>query len=201
LIQPGCRNHPVRITREGKDLPMSEIALASINTFGKSQLPKANFVQPSEQLITLTYGQLQDLIRNAVTDAILPLKDEVSELKIRLNSQDEKIVALEGMESKDRASFENFKKTHCTFAVRTTNEIDQLFEMVQKKPQPLQNDRADILRALLVANGGKLFAKEARRKMHLSKNRFSELLKICDFIETKPYHLDRRQTIIILKTN
>jgi hypothetical protein len=179
---------------------MSEIALASINTFGKSQLPKADFVPPSEQLITLTYGQLQDLITQAVEKAIQPLKDEVSEFKVRLIDQDEKIVALEVIESKDQASFENFKKAHCKFAIRTTNEIDQLFAMVQKTPQPLQKDRADILRALLAANGGKLFAKEARRKMHLSKNRFSELLKICDFVETKPYHLDRRQTIIILKS-
>ena len=178
---------------------MSEIALASINTFGR-QLPKADFVPPSEQLITLTYGQLQDLIRNAVKDAILPLQDEVSEIKVTLTSQGDKIVALGVMEAEDRANFENFRKTHCTFAVRTTNEIDQLFAAIEKKPQPLQKDRADILRALLVANGGKLFAKEARRKMHLSKNRFSELLKICDFIETKPYHLDRRQTVIILNS-
>ncbi len=46
---------------------MSEIASASINTFGPS--PKAGFESPSEQLITLTYGQLQDLIVRAVQEA------------------------------------------------------------------------------------------------------------------------------------
>jgi hypothetical protein len=58
---------------------MPEIVSASINTFGKES-PKANFVSPSEQLITLTYGQLQDLITQAVEKATQPLKDEVSEL-------------------------------------------------------------------------------------------------------------------------
>jgi len=63
----------------------------------------------------------------------------------------------------------------------------------------LQKGRAEILGALLVANVGKMLANEARMKMHLSKERFSNLLLICDFIERKPYHLDRRQDVIILK--
>jgi hypothetical protein len=78
--------------------------------------------------------------------------------------------------------------------------INDLRHASIKEPQPMQRDRAEILHALLVANGGKMLAKAARQKMHLSKNRFSELLSICDFIETKPYHLDRRQTVIILKS-
>jgi len=55
----------------------------------------------------------------------------------------------------------------------------------------MQKGRAEILRALLVANGG---------KMHIKKNHFAEVLRICDFIDTKPYHLDKRQTVIILKS-
>ncbi len=78
--------------------------------------------------------------------------------------------------------------------------INQLREAARKEPQPMQKDRADVLRALLVANGGKMLAKDARKKMHLSKERFSNLLLICDFIERNPYHLDRRQDVIILKS-
>ncbi len=78
--------------------------------------------------------------------------------------------------------------------------IKQLREGARREPQPTQRDRAEILHALLAANGGKMLAKDARKKMHLSKNRFSELLRVCDFIGTKPYHLDRRQTVIILKS-
>jgi len=66
--------------------------------------------------------------------------------------------------------------------------------------QPLQKDRAEVLRALLAANGSKMLAKETRKRMHLSESRFSELLKsMDDVIEKRPYHLDRTQNIIILK--
>jgi len=72
---------------------MSEIANASINTFGIS--PKADFVPPSEQLITLTYGQLQNLVTQATAKALQPLQDEVRDLKATVANQDEKIAALE----------------------------------------------------------------------------------------------------------
>lgn len=77
--------------------------------------------------------------------------------------------------------------------------INDLRETVKKGPQPMQMDRSEILRALLAANGGKMLAKDARKRMHLYKDRFSKILAICDFIERKPYHLDRRQNVIILK--
>jgi uncharacterized protein YigA (DUF484 family) len=160
---------------------MLEVATASINTFG-SESPKADFVPHSDQLISLTYAQLQDLIREATE----PLREELQDLKEEI--------------TQNRAEFDRFKATHKAFAVQTTNDIDQLFEAMIKKPQPLQKDRAEILRALVVANGGKMLAKDARKKMRLSRDRFSKLLKICDFIETKPYRLDKRQDVIILKS-
>jgi hypothetical protein len=69
-----------------------------------------------------------------------------------------------------------------------------------RKPQPMQKDLAETLRALQVANGGKMMAKDIKKKMHIKKNHFAELLRVCDFVETKPFHLDRRQTVIILKS-
>ena len=60
-----------------------------------SHAMRADFVQHSEQLVTLTYGQLQELITQAVQKAIQPLHDEVSHLKATVASQGEKIVALE----------------------------------------------------------------------------------------------------------
>ena len=70
----------------------------------------------------------------------------------------------------------------------------------REEPQPMQKDRGEILRALLAANGGKMLAKDARKRMHLSESRFSELLAgMADNIEKRPYHLDRTQNIIILK--
>ena len=59
---------------------MNEVANASINTFGPS--PKADFETPSDQLITLTYGQLQGLIEAAIR----PLQDEIAQLQEELAS-------------------------------------------------------------------------------------------------------------------
>ena len=59
---------------------MTQIAIASINTFGPS--PKAGFESPSEQLITLTYGQLVQ----AVQEAIQPLQDEIAQLREEITS-------------------------------------------------------------------------------------------------------------------
>jgi DNA-binding transcriptional regulator YiaG len=129
------------------------------------------------------------LIAELIAKAVQPLKDEITQLREERDL--------------DRAEFERFKATHRAFAVQTGKDIDALFEAnlaATAKPQPTQRDRAEILRALLVANGGKMLAKDARQKMHLSKSRFSELLSVCDFLETKPLHTDRRKMIIILKS-
>ena len=80
--------------------------------------------------------------------------------------------------------------------------IKQLQEAARRLPQPLQKDRADILRALLAANGGKMLAKDARQKMHLSKQLFSMLLATMgEHIEIKPLYSDNRKKLLILKTS
>ena len=56
---------------------MNEVAIARINTFGPS--PKADSVPPSEQTISLSYGQLQELIKEAVEQAIEPLHEEIAQ--------------------------------------------------------------------------------------------------------------------------
>ena len=59
---------------------MIEVATASINNFASG---KADFVQPSEQLITLTYGQLQDLVQDAIERATTPLEARLEALEKR----------------------------------------------------------------------------------------------------------------------
>jgi hypothetical protein len=69
----------------------------------------------------------------------------------------------------------------CLYDIR-----QRIARLEQRKPQPLQKDRGEILRALLAANGGKMLAKEARQEMHLSESRFSELLsKMKKYIEKR----------------
>ena len=75
----------------------------------------------------------------------------------------------------------------------------RLTKLEKVEPQPLQKDRGEILRALTVANGGKMLAKDARQKMHLSKQLFSMLINSMDDIETKPLHSDKRKLVLTLK--
>jgi hypothetical protein len=72
---------------------------------------------------------------------------------------------------------------------------------LESKPlQPLQKDRGEILRALLVAHDGKMLAKEARQKMRLSSSLFSQLIATMkDDIEMRPYHLNKSAKVLILR--
>ena len=161
---------------------MMDVVNTRIKAFGIS--PKANFVSPSEHFITLTIGQLQDII----IKAIQPLQDCIESLEATNACQDEKIAALEA--TQDTQADNQFIQLRL---------IADLREATKKEAQPMQKDRGEILRALLAANGGKMLAKDARQKMHLSRSRFSELLAATDDIEVKPYHLNKRQNVLVLK--
>jgi len=84
-------------------------------------------------------------------------------------------------------------------------DIRDLFEAIdhieQVKIQPEQKNRGEILRALIMANGGKMFAKDARRKMGLGKATFSVLLRSMNGeIAKRPYHLNKSQLVLSLKS-
>ena len=162
---------------------MSEIALANINTF--AHVAEQADVSPSEPIFVLTGSQLQEII----TRAIQPLQDEVSQLKVTIARQQEDIASLKSTEN---LNFSDIRDLYTA--------IDEIDQRQQIKPRPLQKDRGEILRALLAVNGGKMLAKKARQLMHMPKNKFSELLAVCAFVTLKPYHLDNRQKIIILKS-
>jgi hypothetical protein len=65
-------------------------ASLAINSFA-SKVMQIDFVPPSEQLITLTYGQLKDIIQ----ESFMPLRDEIDTLRSMINRRDEMIAALE----------------------------------------------------------------------------------------------------------
>jgi uncharacterized membrane protein len=168
---------------------MTKLADASINSFAPGAV-QADFVPHSEQLITLTYGQLQDLTTQAIQKVTEPLVDRISSLEATVAAQSERIIALESTEEQDVSRL----------ALDIAYDRQRLARLETVEPQPMQKDRAEILRALLAANGGKMLAKEARQKMHLSKQAFSNLLATMkDEIHSRPYHLDRRQVILALK--
>ena len=175
---------------------MKEIALANINTFGHS--PKADFVPPSEQLITLTYGLLQDLIGQAVQKTVQPVQDEISALREERDQDRQEIAALRArIASLETTEEQDVTRLACDIAY----DRQRLAALEKVEPQPLQKDRGEILRALLVANGGKMMAKEARQKMHLSRSAFSQLIATMrDDIELKQFYLKKNQKVIALKS-
>ena len=131
---------------------------------------------------------LAEPIAQAMEKTVQPLQDRISILEGTIAKLQAENAALAATQAH---LIENQEIQH--------KLIGQLREAARRKPQPTQQDRAEILRALLAANGGKMLAKDARQKMHMRKDLFSQLLKVCDFIELKPYHVDRRLTVIILK--
>ncbi len=59
---------------------MEVVDATQINSFAPVAR-QTDFVPPSDQLITLTYGQLQDLITKAVEKAITPLQERLDRLE------------------------------------------------------------------------------------------------------------------------
>jgi len=168
---------------------MSQIANASINTFGIS--PKADFESPSEEAVfILTSGQLSALITKAIEKALQPLQDHIKDLEKIVAAQGEQIAALE-------ITAEHDVNRIC---LDIAYDRQRLARLEKIEPQPLQRDRGDILRALIAANGGKMLAKEARNKMRMDKATFSRLLAtLTDEIDTKPLHQDKRRLLLIIK--
>jgi crotonobetainyl-CoA:carnitine CoA-transferase CaiB-like acyl-CoA transferase len=167
---------------------MIEVATA-INSFGIPS-PKADFVPPAEEpIFVLTGSQLRDLVSRGIEEAIRPLLDEVRQLQAAVACQDEKIVALEATELQDVDRL----------ARNIALDRQRLAKLERVEPQPLQRDRGEILRALLAANSGKMLAKNARQKMRMSKQAFTNLLAVVDGVKSRSYRNDKRQRLLVLE--
>ena len=77
--------------------------------------------------------------------------------------------------------------------------INDLREAIKKDPQPMQKDRGEILRALIMVNGGKMLRSEVRKRMHLSEQAFTNLLATVNDIESLPCRTNKRQRLLILR--
>jgi len=165
---------------------MEVVDTAQINSFAPITA-QTDFVPPSEEAVfILTASQLKDLIKKAIQ----PLQDEFGQLRATVARQGAMIAALE--------------------ATQDTHEDNQLIQLrlindlrEAAKPREItktQENRIKILRALLAARGGKMLTKEARQIMKMDKGAFSRLVDAMPgYIETKPYSLNKRQTILVLK--
>ncbi len=72
-----------------------------------------------------------------------------------------------------------------------------LHEVSCPKPQPKQENQAAILNMILTASEGHwLLIRDVRRKMSVTDDAFSRLLKIIPGVETKPDPTDGRRKLI-----
>jgi len=141
--------------------------------------------------------------------------DELQKLIILLNTFDGRIKELELLTEKQAKLIEDLNK--CMREVQEDIEQIRLYfpKLISEDrrrlaeiegrltiiPQKKQIDRGEVLLALLVARNGKMMAKEARQKLGISDSQFSQLLSMHRTkIEVRPYHLDRRQNVLLLKS-
>jgi hypothetical protein len=120
----------------------------------------------------------------------MPQDPLLAELMAEIKDLRARVDALESRQDEDASRL----------ALDIAYDRQRLTKLEKVEPQPMQKDRGEILRALIVANGGKMLAKDARKLMHLNKPRFSELLsKMKTDIEVRPYHLNRNWKVLSLK--
>jgi hypothetical protein len=168
---------------------MVEVA-AAINNFA-SQATQNDIVSPiNEPIFVLTGSQLKSIIQETTA----PILQELQNLK--------------GGRETDRIELDNLQNDLKRFHVWSSPAkvedlwywVEELDKRTEIKPQPLQRDRGEILRALIAAHGGKMLVKDARQKMRLSKQLFSMLIaSMNDYIEVKPLKSDKRKKVLILK--
>ena len=101
---------------------MNKITSASLNTFGPS--PKADFEPTSDQLIVLTYAQLQNLIK----EAIQPLQDEIAQLREERDLDRQQIAAL-------RLKMASLEKDRDTLSENQLIQLRLIHELKEKVNQ------------------------------------------------------------------
>lgn len=129
-----------------------------------------------------------------INSFVLPTDPQLQAL---LAAMCQRIQALEDETKSLRAELE---ETQTYTAIERANDRKRLSELEKPGLMPAQKDQREVLRALLVANEGKMLQSQAIKTMRISKSRMSELLTLAkDEIGSKPYHQDKRQNLLFLK--
>jgi uncharacterized coiled-coil protein SlyX len=130
---------------------------------------QADFVPTSEQLCTLTIGQLQDLISQSVEKATQPLQDRISSLEATVASQDEKIATLEA--TQDTLSENQLIQLQLIHKMREDVQQD-----VPAQPSKKTTDHIDELHRLMVEDRTQQISiAKGARLLGISKERMRQL--------------------------
>ena len=146
---------------------MNNLANASINTFGPS--PKAGFESPSEQLITLTYGQLVQ----AVQEAIQPLQDEVSQLREEIGQDRREITSL-------HAKLASLEKDRDVLSDNQLIQLRLIHELKDKSNGPTDTEKERVERIEKLCSDApnhEISLSELRGRLGIDKAVLSRLLK------------------------
>ena len=151
---------------------MTQIAIARINSFGLS--PKDGiFESTSEQLITLSYGQLKSLIEQAIQ----PLKDEISQLRKDIDSLRSTAASLESIQEQDTSRI-------CLDIAYDRQRLAKLENAAVKEEQPptdTEKERVERIEKLCSdAPNHEISLSEIRGRLGIDKSVLSRLLKRID---------------------
>ena len=124
---------------------MIETATA-INTL-PSAARQAGFESPSDQLIVLTYAQLQDHIKGAIEQAIQPLQDEIAQLREEIDQDRREIASLHAK----LASLEKDRDVLSDNQLIQLRLIHELKEKARKEPGKTELSRAEKIEKYLAS--------------------------------------------------
>lgn len=147
---------------------MIETATA-INTL-PSAARQAGFESPSDQLIVLTYAQLQDLI----VQAVQPLQDEIAQLREEIDQDHQEIAALR----LKIASLEKDRDVLSDNQLIQLRLIHELKEKARKEPGKTELSRAEKIEKYLAARPDHRATFESLRgHLGVDKDRLNEAIK------------------------
>jgi DNA repair exonuclease SbcCD ATPase subunit len=154
---------------------MIETATA-INTL-PSAARQAGFESPSEQLITLTYGQLQDLIVQAVQEGIQPLQDEISQLQEERDQDNQEIASLHAKLASLESLQEQDTNRICLDIAYDRRRLTAL-EHPAKEPGKTEVSRAEKIEKYLASRPDHRATFESLRgHLGVDKDRLNEAIK------------------------
>ena len=150
---------------------MIETATA-INTL-PSAARQAGFESPSEQLITLTYGQLQGLIVQAVQEAIQPLQDEIAQLREEIGQDRREIASL-------HAKLASLEKDRDVLSDNQLIQLRLIHELKDKSNGPTDTEKERVERIEKLCSDApnhEISLSELRGRLGIDKAVLSRLLK------------------------
>lgn len=178
---------------------MIELAEARINSFALNEEASA---KPFDQLVTLTYGQLLELMTKAIERSTEPLKSEIKNLKSQESYHEMEIRIL-------KSRLQGFSEIQDDCSERITQHtgaINKLWQTVKTPSSPKGRKtiaRIEDLKSILKAHGGSQTFPALQEALCLTPSQFSKLVSQLDkrsFEVSRRYGSKRGEKILSLRS-